>query len=117
MSFIFIVLAGYYWFIKDQNTVTWVFVLISAILLLLSYFTPKLLIPLCKTWFATGNFLGQITQPLILGFLFYFFITPVGVITRIFGRDELKLKKRGGSTYWVNRPQGKYSPNSFYDQF
>lgn len=55
-------------------------------------------------WLAFGEFLHRLTQPLILGLLFYFSIVPVGVILRIIGKDPLALKfDQQANSYWISR--------------
>ena len=36
-----------------------------------------------------------------LGLIFYTLITPTGLFTRLFGRDELLLKKKDKKSYWL----------------
>ena len=59
------------------------------------------LTPLNKIWFYLGFYLGKIISPLVIGFIFYFLISPLAIILRFFGRDELKLKKNNSNSYWV----------------
>jgi hypothetical protein len=49
--------------------------------------------------------------------LFFLLITPVGVLTRLFGRDELLLKKKNKKSYWLERPKTDEKFNSFEKQF
>jgi hypothetical protein len=48
--------------------------------------------------------MGKLISPLVLGVIFFLIITPVALLTRIFGRDELRLRiPKKSSTYWVSR--------------
>lgn len=53
-------------------------------------------------WIWMG-FVYTITQSigyLSLILIYYFVITPIGLISRLIGRDRLKLKKSEAQTYW-----------------
>jgi hypothetical protein len=50
-----------------------------------------------------GFLLGKIISPIILGVIFFGLITPYGIVMRMFGRDELNLKKIKNKSYWINR--------------
>jgi hypothetical protein len=50
-----------------------------------------------------GFLLGKIISPIILGVIFFGLITPYGIIMRMFGRDELNLKKIKSKSYWIER--------------
>ena len=68
-------------------------------------------------WQKVGKFMGRISSPLILGFLFYFLITPISLIGKIFGRDVLRLKNKNISSNWMNRAEAQQSIENFRDQF
>jgi hypothetical protein len=44
-------------------------------------------------------------------------ITPIGVIARAFGRDELRLKPRDVNSYWRERSDPVAAAESFKNQF
>ena len=49
--------------------------------------------------------LGMIVSPLVLGVIFFGLVTPYGVVMRMFGRDELRLKQKKLKTHWIPRSQ------------
>lgn len=77
--------------------------LMSAGFLIATIFFPKKLEGLNKAWFLLGISLGKITNPLVLLILYLFLITPISLVTRLFGRDYLKTKIRNKTTYWISR--------------
>jgi hypothetical protein len=85
--------------------------------LLLGVAGPRLLGPLNRAWFSLGLLLGRIVNPLVLGVIFYVILTPVGLLTRAFGRDELRLRRRRAATYWVERAPHGPPGDSFKNQF
>ena len=80
-------------------------------------FFPKLLYPANKLWFLLGLLLGKIISPIVLGTMFFLMITPISLILRIFGRDELKLKKTNTKSYWITRSNVLIESESFRNQF
>ena len=77
---------------------------LSIIFLILGIFNSKLLTPLNKLWFKFGILLGSIVSPLIMGLVYFFVVTPMGVLMRILGKDLLKTSKvKSASTYWIKR--------------
>lgn len=80
-------------------------------------FAPRALVPLNKLWFALGELLGKIVGPIVLGIIFFGILTPCAVIGRIVGRDELRLRRRGIETYWIERNPAGPEPQSFKNQF
>jgi hypothetical protein len=74
---------------------------------------PRILAPLNKAWFYLGKWLGKITSPIVMGIVFFAIVTPVSVLTRLFGRDELRLKRRATNSYWTDRPSPIEAAQSF----
>jgi hypothetical protein len=78
---------------------------------------PWLLAPLNKAWMKLGELMGRVVSPLVLGVIFFVLITPVALVTRLFGRDELRLKKTDASSYWIDRAPPGPAGDSFKNQF
>lgn len=87
---------------------------------LITLFKPQLLAPLNRLWFLLGDLLGKIISPIVLGAIFFLIITPVAVVGRVLGRDELRLKRQSRqtqSTYWIDRKSPSPKGDSFNNQF
>ncbi len=91
--------------------------IISLISALVTVFAPRILAPFSRAWFHLGQLLGKIVSPIVLGIIFYGLLTPVALIGRAFGRDELKLKRRAVSSYWIERNPPGPASDSFKNQF
>ena len=78
-------------------------VLISLTFLVLGLINSKILTPLNKVWFKFGIFLGKIISPLIMGFIFFLVVTPIGIIMRLLGKDVLNLKYNKNKSYWIEK--------------
>ena len=93
----------------NQNEVRLWSLIISIIFLILGLLNSKLLTPLNKIWFKFGILLGKIISPLVMGLIFFFVVTPIGILMRILKKDLLNLKFNKKTTYWIekNDPKSK----------
>lgn len=95
-----------------------VFFLISVIFFTVALLKPSYLHYLNKSWMFLGYLLNMITSPIILGSIYFFLITPTGIIRRyIFKSDELSLKKNDVDTYWVISKKDSNNADTFKRQF
>jgi hypothetical protein len=53
-------------------------------------------------WIKLGILLGRIMSPIVMCLIFFFVVTPVGILIRVLKKDTIGLK-RGASSYWINR--------------
>ena len=89
--FIVFLIIGLYPLINSNDIRIWS-VLISSIFLVLGLVNSQLLTPLNKIWFKFGLFLGKIISPIVMGIIFFFVVTPTGILMRLFQKDLLNLK-------------------------
>ena len=89
--------------LKNGNNVNLYLLSISAIFLILGLANSKLLFPLNLIWFKFGLFLGKIVSPVVMGIIFFFVITPISLILKIFRKDVLNLKKNNKNSYWIEK--------------
>ena len=114
---IFLALALYANYKNEATAIIGLLLLISCFFLISSFFFQALLTQLNKAWFMLGLTLGKVVSPIVLGIIFFGLITPIALIARLIGRDELKLKRPQKSTYW-SQPIGSNSDaDSFKNQF
>ena len=116
---VFVLLAAYGWFFKSWSSVVELSLLgVALAFVLLGFVAPKILSPLNWLWFQLGQLLGKIVSPIVLGAIFFLLLTPVSLVTRLFGRDELRLKRKASqSSYWLDRAPPGPEPESFKNQF
>ena len=89
--------------------------ILSIIILMIGIFKPSLLYYPNKIWFKFGIFLGKIVSPLVMGIIFFFTVTPTGMIMKLLKKDLLKKKLDVKvRTYWVKK--NKYT-GSLRNQF
>ena len=108
---------GLYKYLHDSTTIASISALFSVGFLGVTYLARDLLTPLNRLWMRFGLLLSKIVSPIVLGVLFFGLITPVAVVTRIFKRDELRLKKTAADSHWRHRDPAGPAPESFANQF
>ena len=102
------------WPLLSKNEIRIWSLIISITFLLLGLINSTLLTPLNKLWFKFGILLGNIISPIIMGIIFFFVVTPTGLLMKIFKKDPLNLKKNNNNTYWTDKDN---SNNSMRNQF
>ena len=81
--------------------------IISLIFLILGLLKSKILTPLNRLWFKFGIFLGKIVSALVMGVIFFFVVTPIGLIMKILRKDLLNLKYNLNKSYWIEKSDPK----------
>ena len=114
---VFIVLASFGYIKGWKQSFVTVSIALAVLLALVTLVAPKLLAPFNRAWFALGQLMGRIVSPIVLGAIFFLILTPVAVMTRLFGRDELRLKRKSVESYWIERTHDTTAAESFKNQF
>ena len=115
-TFVFILVASYFFFLKESIIIACIFFSLSLAFLLTTFINANALFFLNKLWMRFGQLLGTIINPIVLGIIFFIIFMPYGLIMRFFGRDELRLKLKKRESHWKIREQLKYQTN-FKQQF
>ena len=105
-----------YFFVNDKEIEGLITGLSALIIFIITLTKPQLLLPFNKLWMSIGYFMGIIIGPVVLGIIFFSLFTPYGVIMRLYGRDELRLKRKKRSSYWIHRDNTS-SQTNFDQQF
>jgi hypothetical protein len=107
LFFLFMRGAAHYWVLG-----------VAAAFAIIAFVAPRMLRPLNALWFRFGMLLGAIIAPLVMMAVFFLVVTPTGLLMRLFGKDSLRLKRRGDEkTYWIARTRDENNPSSMKNQF
>ena len=101
LFFIFFLIIGLYPLISNEPIRIWS-ITVSLALLIITLINPNLFTFLNKLWIKFGILLGKIISPIVMGLVFFFVVTPIGVLVKILKKDVMGLK-RGTSSYWLTR--------------
>lgn len=102
LFFIVFLLIAIWPFIASEPVRIWA-TIVSLIFLLLGIINSKLLTPLKRGWIKLGEILGKVIAPIVMGFIYFLIITPIGLLMRLLGKDLLSVKLNKEKSYWVKR--------------
>jgi hypothetical protein len=108
--------AAMYFFAIDSLIWSAVFGVLAVLFVLITVAKADLLLPLNKLWMRFGLLLGMIISPIVLGLIFFALFTPIAIMMRLFGRDELRLKVKEQRSHWLQR-KTEINSESFLNQF
>ncbi len=92
--------------------------IVSGVFLLITLLAPALLALPNRLWLRFGLLLNRIISPVVLGFMFYVVMTPLGALMRAVGKDTLRLGRDDkDSSYWIRRDPPGPKPDSLSNQF
>jgi hypothetical protein len=71
------------------------------VLALITVIAPMLFYPFAALWWGLAGFLNKVSTALVLHLVFFVVVTPMGLIRKGMGRDNLKIKQFKKSTHSV----------------
>ena len=71
----------------------YIYVKLAVIALILTMSIPSIYKYIAVIWFGLSHLLGTFVSKILLTVVFFFVVTPVGLIRRLFGYDTLKLRE------------------------
>ena len=101
LFFIFFLIISFYPLISNEPIRIWS-IIVSLVFLTVTIIKPNLFTFLNKLWIKFGILLGKIISPIVMGLVFFFVVTPIGIFVKILKKDVMGLK-RGKSSYWITR--------------
>ncbi|MGA7803293.1 SxtJ family membrane protein [Bradyrhizobium sp.] len=91
---------------------------LSIVFAIMAYAAPHILGPLNRWWAKFGLLLHAIVSPIILAFIFFGCIAPIGFLMRRFGNDPLRRRlEPDAKSYWLVREPPGPTPDSFKRQY
>ena len=91
------------WPLSYNGEIRIISLIISIIFLILGLINSNILKPFNFIWMKFGMLLGRIISPVILGIIFFFVVTPTGLIMRLLGKDLLNFKYNNHKSYWIEK--------------
>lgn len=90
---------------------------VAGLFFVLALAKPIWLMPLNRLWGHFALRLGRVTNPLILGILFYLIISPVGLMLRLFGHDPLQRQIKTRQTTYFTKVYRQTNAETCQDLF
>tara|TARA_B100000886_G_C20347206_1_gene459186 strand:- start:117 stop:530 length:414 start_codon:yes stop_codon:yes gene_type:complete len=111
---IFLIIAGFLLYMENKSFQ--LFIVISSIFIIFSFLIPIILKPIYIAWMSFAIILGWFMTRLILSLLFYLIVTPIGLLTRVLGKDFLELKKEASNNSYWNQRDSSFEKNQSYEK-
>jgi len=90
---------------------------VGGLLLLLGLISPRALVFPNKAWMALAEVLAFISTRVILAFVFFVVMTPIGFVKRLFGWDPLHRRAAPHETYWLPYSERQKNPRHYEKMF
>ena len=101
-SIVFLIIALYP--LSNFEDIHFWAVIVSITFLLLAFIMPNILVFPSKIWLKFGMLLGSIIAPIVMAFVYFITVLPIGLIMRLLGRDLLRQKlDKNSKSYWIKR--------------
>lgn len=79
---------------------------VAILFFLIALVAPITLRPLNKAWMKLGDLLGLIFTPIIMGVLFFFAVTGMSILMKIFRAKFMPIRMEpDAKSYWVIREE------------
>ena len=116
IGFILLIIAGIL-FYKERESYELI-ILLGIAFIGFGLGMPIILKPFYSIWMYFAVVLGWFMTRLILGLLFYIVVSPIGLISRLFGKRFLDLKNSSiNSSYWNYKDSSRISHQGFEKQY
>lgn len=97
---VFVLLSAWWIYRGKFHSVVPITLPLGAGLVLLGIAFPRTLVWPNKAWMALAESLSFVSTRIILAFVFYVIITPIGVVKRLSGWDPLHRRAERSDSYW-----------------
>jgi len=114
---VLILLSGWWLYRGKFQSISHITLLLGALLVLLGLVFPKALVLPNKAWLAFAEALSFLATRVILAFVFFAVVTPIGVVKRLFGWDPLHRRAARGDSYWQPYSERQRDPRHYEKMF
>ena len=108
---------GAYFYLVNITTASYSLVALGLLFLIVTLIKADAFLPLNKLWMRFGLLLGMIISPIVLGIIFFGLFTPISILMRLFGRDELRIRFKQKASHWIPRESASLQSDAFKHQF
>ena len=114
---VLLLLSGWWTYRGKFPTLSPVTLPIGGLLVLLGLVFPAALVWPNKAWMALAEGLSFVTTRIILAFVFFGIVTPIGFIKRLFGWDPLNRRAAASDSYWTPYSERQKDPHHYEKMF
>ena len=112
-----LLLSGWWTYRGKFHAVTEFTFPLGAILVLLGIVIPRALVYPNKAWMGLAEVLSYISTRIILAFVYFVVITPIGFVKRLSGWDPLNRRAAKSESYWRDYSARQRDPRHYEKMF
>lgn len=111
---VFLILASWTAYKRHPAVVSHILSVAGIVLVALGAILPRALKAVYKIWMGAAFAIGWLTSRFILCVIFLLVIVPIGLVSRLFGKEFLDTRiNKSRATYWVKKERG---PETNYEK-
>jgi ABC-type xylose transport system permease subunit len=114
---VLLALSGWWFYRGKFPTLLPLTLPLGGLLVLLGLIFPAALVWPNKAWMALAEVLSFITTRIILAFVFFVIVTPIGFVKRLFGWDPLHRRAAKSDSYWKPYSERQRDPRHYEKMF
>ncbi|MFN0279239.1 MAG: SxtJ family membrane protein [Pyrinomonadaceae bacterium] len=112
VSAVLIIASAVFWY-RGSVTTPLVLVSIAVILSFTGFFVPQFAKLFHRGWMHFAFALGYVNSRILLTLIYFLMFVPYGILSRIFRRDPLQIRKPRSETYWNRREVTRQTKEQF----
>jgi hypothetical protein len=113
----FTLLSAWWLYRGKFVTATNILLPLGAVLMLLGLILPRALLFPNKAWMMIAEGVSFVSTRIILAFVFFVVLTPIGLIKRALGWDPLNRRAGAEESYWRPYSPRQRNPRHFEKMF
>jgi len=114
---VLILLSAWWTYRGKFHTVATIALLLGAVLVLLGLAFPRALVYPNKAWMTLAEGLSFVSTRIILAFVFFVIVTPIGLVKRLSGWDPLHRRAAAADSYWKPYSERQRDPRHYEKMF
>ena len=113
-----LLLLSCWWMYRGKfHSLTQITAPVALLLMFLGIALPRLLVYPNKAWMGLAESLSWLSTLVILAFVYFIVITPIGVVKRGFGWDPLNRRAARSESYWRPYSDRHRNPRHYEKMF
>jgi ABC-type xylose transport system permease subunit len=114
---VLLALSGWWFYRGKFPTLLPLTLPLGGLLVLLGLIFPAALVWPNKAWMGLAEVLSFMTTRIILAFVFFVIVTPIGFVKRLFGWDPLHRRAAKSDSYWKPYSERQRDPRHYEKMF
>ena len=113
-----LILLSAWWIYRGKfHSVAPITLPLGCVLMLLGLAFPRALVYPNKAWMTLAEALAFVSTRIILAFVFFVIVTPIGFVKRVSGWDPLHRRAERSDSYWKPYSERQRDPRDYEKMF